>query len=138
MSSADEGEPLLSTNGAVLKARNSERVGEGVDDVADPMLNAGLHWQREKQRRIEEALRSDPVDLSSLKELSLSNGGLLSAQIRKKVWPKLLGVNVFYIYPYEGPPLINHKERPQVLLDIHRCGKRIPPGKAGHTHTISS
>ena len=93
-------------------------------------LTAELHWQSEKHKRIEQALSSDPIDLSALKELSWSFGGLLDKQTRKRVWPKLLGVNVFYIYPYEGPPLSGHKERPQVLLDIHRCGKRIPPGKA--------
>lgn len=95
-----------------------------------------LYWQNEKQRRIEQALTSDPIDLSALKELSLSFGGLLNKQLRKKVWPKLLGVNVFHIYPYEGPPLSGHKERPQVLLDVHRCGKRIPPGMH-HTHPMT-
>lgn len=95
----------------------------------DGLLRArkNLHWQGGKKRKIEQALACDPIDLSTLKELSLSFGGLLNKQLRKKVWPKLLGVNVFYIPAYEGPPLINHKERPQVLLDIRRCGKRIPP-----------
>lgn len=87
-----------------------------------------LHWQREKEKRIEKALSCNPIDLSALKELALSFGGLLNQQLRKKVWPKLVGVNVFYIYPYEGLPLSGHKERPQVLLDVNRCGKRIPPG----------
>lgn len=93
-----------------------------------PVVHTDLHWQREKELRIERALSSDPIDLDALKELSLSFGGLLSKHFRKRVWPKLVGVNVFYIPPYEGVPLITHKERPQVLLDVNRCGKRIPPG----------
>ena len=88
-----------------------------------------MHWQKEKERRIEEALDSDPVDLSTLRELAVSLGGLVSQQLRKKAWPKLVGVNVFHIPEYKGPPLTSHKERPQVLLDVNRCGKRIPPGE---------
>lgn len=109
------------------------RVSEGGRDIDHTShwvrFITDLYWQSEKERRIERALSCDPIDLSALKELSLSFGGLLNKQIRKKVWPKLLGVNVFYIYPYEGPPLTGHKERAQVLLDVHRCGKRISPGK---------
>lgn len=110
-------------------ARVREEVRYATHPVHLVCLAAELHWQSEKYKRIEQALSSNPIDLSALKDLSLSFGGLLDKQTRKKVWPKLLGVNVFYIYPYEGPPLSGHKERPQVLLDIHRCGKRIPPGK---------
>ena len=87
-----------------------------------------LHWQREKERRIHRALSRDPVDLSTLRELASSLGGLLNEHLRRKVWPKLVGVSVFHIPPYKGPPLVAHKERPQVLLDVSRCGKRIPPG----------
>lgn len=87
-----------------------------------------LHWQREKERRIDQALSSDPIDLSTLRELATSLGGLLTQQLRKKAWPKLVGVNVYHIPPYQGPPLTSHKERPQVLLDVNRCGKRIPLG----------
>lgn len=89
-------------------------------------LSTGLHWKREKEHRIRRALFCDPVDLTALQELALSYGGLLDQYLRKKAWPKLLGINVFYISPYEGTPLSNHKERPQVLLDVNRCGKRIP------------
>ncbi len=27
-----------------------------------------------------------------------------------------------------GPPLNDHKERAQVMLDVNRCGRRIPEG----------
>lgn len=114
---------------AIRLARVSEEVRDNDHTAHWVCFTADLYWQSEKERRIERALSSDPIDLSALKKLSLSFGGLLNKQVRKKVWPKLLGINVFYIYPYDGPPLTGHKERPQVLLDVHRCGKRIPPGK---------
>ena len=46
--------------------------------------------------------------------------------VREKAWPKLVGVNVYDIKPYQGPPLSSHKDRAQVLLDVNRCTRRIP------------
>ena len=50
----------------------------------------------------------------------------MHSSIRRKAWSKLVGVDVFRIEPYTGPPLTQHKDRAQVLLDVNRCGKRIP------------
>ncbi len=90
------------------------------------MVPAGLHWQHEKEAKIEEALNSDPVDISTLRSLAISLGGLVHSRLRKRAWPKLAGVSVFHIPPYKGPPLSDLKDRAQVLLDVNRCGKRIP------------
>ena len=92
-------------------------------------IDPALPWQKEKERRIEEALHSDPVDIDALRKLSLSLGGLLYRHLRRKVWPKLVGVNVYHVPGYDEEPPVGHKERPQVLLDVNRCGQRIPPGK---------
>ena len=54
----------------------------------------------------------------------------MHTSIRRKAWRKLVGVDVFRIEPYAGPPLSQHKDRAQVLLDVNRCGKRIPQRKA--------
>lgn len=85
-----------------------------------------LHWQREKVRHIQAALNSDPVDISALRQYACSLGGLVHANVRKKVWPKLAGVNMYDVKPYSGPPLVSHKDRAQVQLDVNRCTKRIP------------
>ena len=53
-------------------------------------------------------------------------GGLIHSHVRKKAWPKLVGVSVYHIDPYKGPPLSTHKDRAQVLLDVNRCTRRIP------------
>lgn len=50
-------------------------------------------------RHIGAALSSDPVDLCLLKRLASSKGGLLCKELRKKAWPKLLGVNIYDISP---------------------------------------
>lgn len=107
-----------------------------------------LHWQREKVRHIQAALNSDPVDISALRQYACSLGGLVRQQqfyhirqfkdpsflqvhanVRKKVWPKLAGVNMYDVKPYSGPPLVSHKDRAQVQLDVNRCTKRIPKSK---------
>ena len=54
----------------------------------------------------------------------------MHSSIRRKAWSKLVGVDVFRIEPYTGPPLTQHKDRAQVLLDVNRCGKRIPQRKS--------
>ncbi len=86
----------------------------------------GLYWQREKEAKIEEALNCDPVDIAALRMLATTLGGLVHSRLRKRVWPKLAGVSVFHVPPYKGVPLSDHKDKAQVLLDVNRCGKRIP------------
>ncbi|CAI8009225.1 TBC1 domain family member 20 [Geodia barretti] len=85
-----------------------------------------LHWQREKELQIDEALRSSLVDVEALRRHAVSMGGLFHSDIRRRVWPKLVGVNMYHIKPYEGAPLTEHKDRAQVLLDVRRCSRRIP------------
>ena len=87
---------------------------------------AGLHWQREKEIQIGKALGSSPVDIAALRRHAISMGGLFHSRIRKRVWPKLVGVNMYNITSYEGAPLMNHKDRAQVLLDVNRCSRRMP------------
>ena len=75
-----------------------------------------FHWQRQKVLQVQQALNSDPVDIEALRKHAVSHGGLMRAHVRKKAWPKLVGVNVYDIEPYKGPPLSIHKDRAQVLL----------------------
>ena len=59
-------------------------------------------WQEIKVRHIFSALNSDPVDIRLLRREAVSKGGLLSKEVRKKAWPKLLGVDVYHIPNYQG------------------------------------
>merc|ERR1712130_696387 len=58
-----------------------------------------------------------------------SKGGLLSDEIRLRVWPALLGIK-----PGEAcqapteQDIINHPSYSQVVLDVNRSLKRFPPG----------
>ncbi len=52
-------------------------------------------WLKAKVRKINEALDKDPVDIELLQELAISEYGFVTDDIRCRVWPKLLNVNIF-------------------------------------------
>ncbi|XP_069771209.1 TBC1 domain family member 20 isoform X2 [Narcine bancroftii] len=58
----------------------------------------GAEVESKKKRKlltIHQALNNDPVDVRTLRQCAVGEGGLLSDEIRRKVWPKLLNVNVY-------------------------------------------
>ena len=59
-------------------------------------------WRRQKLCEIQQALDSDPVDIETLRTAAASEGGLLNDDIRRKVWPKLLNVNIYSLAPKPG------------------------------------
>ncbi|XP_023832237.1 TBC1 domain family member 20 isoform X2 [Salvelinus sp. IW2-2015] len=86
-------------------------------------------WKKLKLVVIHQALNCDPVDIETLRSAAVSEGGLLTDEIRRKVWPKLLSVNVYNL-PAKPTKDIreNHKDFNQVLLDVRRSMKRFPRG----------
>ena len=64
--------------------------------------NIKEEWQKVKERHIIAALEADPVDLETLRREAVCRGGLLTTDLRRKVWPKLVGVNRFRIKKYTG------------------------------------
>uniref|UniRef100_A0A8C8F9V9 TBC1 domain family member 20 n=1 Tax=Oncorhynchus tshawytscha TaxID=74940 RepID=A0A8C8F9V9_ONCTS len=86
-------------------------------------------WKKLKLVEIHQALNCDPVDIETLRRAAVSEGGLLTDEIRRKVWPKLLSVNVYNL-PAKPTKDIreNHKDFNQVLLDVRRSMKRFPRG----------
>ncbi|KFO85142.1 TBC1 domain family member 20, partial [Buceros rhinoceros silvestris] len=80
--------------------------------------------KKRKVAEIYQALNSDPIDVAALRRMAISEGGLLTDEIRRKVWPKLLSVNTDDL-----PPLPeDNKDYQQVLLDVRRSLRRFPPG----------
>ncbi|XP_060798586.1 TBC1 domain family member 20 [Neoarius graeffei] len=88
-----------------------------------------MSWKKQKLADIQQALNSDPVDIETLRSAAVSEGGLLTDDVRRKVWPKLLSVNVFDL-PAKPAKNIreNHKDYNQVLLDVRRSMRRFPRG----------
>ncbi|XP_007906860.1 TBC1 domain family member 20 [Callorhinchus milii] len=84
--------------------------------------------RKRKVAEIQHALNSSPVDVAALRRMAISEGGLLTDEIRSKVWPKLLNVNTDDLPPKPGPELReNNKDYQQVLLDVQRSLRRFPP-----------
>ena len=67
-------------------------------------VSAGFNGKRKKKvAEIYQALNSDPTDVAALRRMAISEGGLLTDEIRRKVWPKLLNVSA------SDPPPISSK-----------------------------
>lgn len=52
---------------------------------------------------------SDPVDIETLKAAAASKGGLLTDEVRRKVWPKLLNINVYNLPHKPGQWFFSYK-----------------------------
>ncbi|XP_028855073.1 TBC1 domain family member 20 isoform X2 [Denticeps clupeoides] len=82
--------------------------------------------RKRKVAEITQALNATPVDVAALRRMAISEGGLLTDEIRCQVWPRLLNVPVSSIpEPVERE---NNKDYNQVLLDVQRSLRRFPPG----------
>ncbi|MGH0181253.1 UNVERIFIED_CONTAM: hypothetical protein FKN15_006259 [Acipenser sinensis] len=78
---------------------------------------------------ISQALTTTPVDVAALRRMAISEGGLLTDEIRCKVWPKLLNIQTDDLPDKPGAALReNNKDYQQVLLDVRRSLRRFPPG----------
>ncbi|XP_059364977.1 TBC1 domain family member 20 isoform X1 [Carassius carassius] len=88
-----------------------------------------LPWKKQKLLDIHQALNSDPVDIETLQRAALSEGGLLTDDIRRKVWPKLLSINVYNLPAKPSKDVReDHKDYRQVVLDVRRSMRRFPKG----------
>lgn len=85
--------------------------------------------RKRKMAEISQALTTTPVDVAALRRMAISEGGLLTDEIRCKVWPKLLNIQTDDLLDKPGAALReNNKDYQQVLLDVRRSLRRFPPG----------
>ncbi|XP_054620197.1 TBC1 domain family member 20 isoform X5 [Dunckerocampus dactyliophorus] len=110
----------VGVNGPVERGKSTNCLASKQD------VNCG---RKQKLAEIHQALSSDPVDIETLRRAAASKGGLLTDELRRKVWPKLLNINVYEL-PYkpgrDGQE--NHKDYNQVVMDVRRSMKRFPKG----------
>ncbi|XP_061687610.1 TBC1 domain family member 20 isoform X3 [Syngnathoides biaculeatus] len=100
--------------------------------VTPSSLGNGNQSDERRQRKmadIAQALQASPADVAALRRMAISEGGLLTDEIRCQVWPRLLNVppNVLEQEP-ETVERDNNKDYNQVLLDVQRSLRRFPPG----------
>ncbi|XP_012696575.1 TBC1 domain family member 20 [Clupea harengus] len=85
--------------------------------------------RKKKVAEITQALSVTPVDVAALRRMAISEGGLLTDEIRCKVWPWLLNVHLDNMPEQLGEvDRENNKDYNQVLLDVQRSLRRFPPG----------
>ncbi|XP_061582752.1 TBC1 domain family member 20 isoform X1 [Cololabis saira] len=97
-------------------------------DVAPSPQDGDARRQR-KRADIAQALAVSPADVAALRRMAISEGGLLSDEIRGQVWPWLLNVPPTLLE--QQPETVereNNKDYNQVLLDVQRSLRRFPPG----------
>lgn len=85
--------------------------------------------RKRKIADITQALEASPVDVAALRRMAISEGGLLTDEIRCQVWPRLLNVPPHVLE--QEPETVdreNNKDYNQVLLDVQRSLRRFPPG----------
>ncbi|XP_076597143.1 TBC1 domain family member 20 [Chaetodon auriga] len=106
--------------------KNSRRASSPVNG------KQGNDWDTRRKRKIvdiTQALSVSPVDVAALRRMAISEGGLLTDEIRRQVWPRLLNVPLHVLD--EEPEKVereNNKDYNQVLLDVQRSLRRFPPG----------
>ncbi|XP_059827615.1 TBC1 domain family member 20 [Hypanus sabinus] len=105
---------------------------EAVSNGQSGARRGGAEVESKKKRKllaIHQALNDDPVDVRTLRQCAVSEGGLLSDEIRRKVWPKLLNVNVYDLPPKPSKDIREgHKDYSQVVMDVQRSLRRFPNG----------
>ncbi|XP_067355398.1 TBC1 domain family member 20 isoform X2 [Channa argus] len=74
--------------------------------------------RKQKLAVIHQALISDPVDIETLRRAAASKGGLLTDELRRKVWPKLLNINVYDLPHKPGMPATERAVLQEQLIDI--------------------
>lgn len=85
--------------------------------------------EREKRKRIEISLAEPLTELAKWQEYALTDYGLISDDLRRKIWPLLVGIDPKNVKPVPTlEDLKAHPEYNQVILDVNRSLKRFPPG----------
>lgn len=85
--------------------------------------------EQKKRKEIENALNNKNTSLNVWQNFAISEYGLINDDLRRKVWPLLVGIDPTKVEP---APTLNelktHPEYNQVILDVNRSLKRFPPG----------
>ena len=74
---------------------------------------------KQRIRYAHECLNEVPVNIKALKAMAFEPHGFLTKDVRKRVWPKLLGIDR-YTQPYQHAYQQYNDQEQQVMRDIER------------------
>ncbi|XP_065088994.1 TBC1 domain family member 20 [Ochlerotatus camptorhynchus] len=87
------------------------------------------HEEKLKRIQIENALDDTNTTQDEWRKFAKSEYGLINDDLRRRVWPLLVGVDPKQVDPAPSLEELNsHPEYNQVVLDVNRSLKRFPPG----------
>ncbi|KAM3596995.1 uncharacterized protein V6R79_024298 [Siganus canaliculatus] len=119
-----------------MKRLKKKKQNEGVNRNGSVSKESDF-GKKHKLAEIHQALISDPVDIETLRRAAVSKGGLLDDELRRKVWPKLLNINVYELPHKPGRDVRqDHKDYNQVVLDVRRSMKRFPKGMSATQRVV--
>uniref|UniRef100_A0A2S2PK63 TBC1 domain family member 20 n=1 Tax=Schizaphis graminum TaxID=13262 RepID=A0A2S2PK63_SCHGA len=92
------------------------------------VMNEVPEIYKSKVDELNKILQSKNQDINRLRDLAISDGGLVISLVRLEAWKLLLNLpsNDEQLYPLEI--IKDHPEYHQVDMDVRRCLKRFPPG----------
>lgn len=114
-------------------------------------MNGTVHFHRkQKLKAVGNALKSEHLESTLLRQLAITDGGLVRDEFRRKIWPVLVKINYFNERTTEKDEekrevdsltedkieeLKSHKEFSQVFMDVHRTLARFPPNVTDEQRT---
>lgn len=119
--------PVSAKNIAFVQPNNHRRSDEPTELSFEKFPEN--HEEKLKRIKIENALDESITTQDEWRKFAKSEYGLINDDLRRKVWPLLVGVDPNQVDPAPSlEELNNHPEYNQVVLDVNRSLKRFPPG----------
>lgn len=126
-SQSAESQPAAGKNIAFVQPNNHRRSDEPTELSFEKFPEN--HEEKLKRINIENALDDPNTTLEEWRKFAKSEYGLINDDLRRKVWPLLVGVDPKQVNPAPSLEELNsHPEYNQVVLDVNRSLKRFPPG----------
>ncbi|KAG1699305.1 TBC1 domain family member 20 [Nymphon striatum] len=114
-----------------MDRKKDRRYGTYLDVVFEKIGKSGFTVYlklvyKYKIKRIITAIRKD--DQAALCQLAISKHGLILDELRRKAWPKMIGIDSSNASPKPDLKTIqNHYYHNQVVMDVNRSIRRFPP-----------
>lgn len=122
-----EAQPTGGKNIAFVQPNNHRRSDEPTELSFEKFPEN--HEEKLKRINIENALDDSNTTQDEWRKFAKSEYGLINDDLRRKVWPLLVGVDPKLVDPVPSLEELNsHPEYNQVVLDVNRSLKRFPPG----------
>ena len=110
----------LNIERALLEIKDDDYDNDATNDCSSTPAAAGRLCMNESPMK---------KGKNRLKEIAITEAGLLNDDFRRKVWPRLLDIDMVETSVVPSDEIVkSNKNYHQVLMDVNRSLKRFPPG----------